>query len=325
LHGYLIRFVESGRDGQAGRRGLRRDLIDEIERALPGARVRAEGGRILVECEEDAAPRLSSLPGITSFSPCQRLRADQVADAAVALAVAELPPGGRFAVRVKRVGTHAFGSRELASAVGQAIGQAVPGSRVDLAAHDLVIGIEVRGDDAYLFREVVPGADRRPTRARVAGEPRFLADQMLGRLAVWLRLLGFDTAEARDRPDSWLLRQARDEARVLLTQDRALSRAGSALTHYVEGRGLDEQLGEVMSAFGLRFDRARLLSRCSRCNRALEPVAAEAVHGRIPPAVRERQREFFRCPGCDRIYWDGDHCRRIMDRLATLRGRGVIA
>ncbi len=323
---YLVRFHEAGRDGQVGRRGQRRDLVQVIERELPGALVSTEGGRILVECEQDAGPVLSSLPGVTSFSPCRRLPVAEVTAAAVELAASALEDGGRYAVRVKRVGQHRFRSRELAAEVGRATSRAVPGARVDLAAPELVIGIEVRGDDCYLFRDVVPGADhRRAPPPPAAGEPRFLADQMLGRLAVWLRLLGFDTAEARDQPDSWLLRQARDEGRVVLTQDRELSRAASASTHYVEARDVEGQLGEVMGAFGLTFDHARLLSRCTRCNRGLEEVAAERVRDRVPPAVRERQHRFYRCPACDRIYWEGDHCQRILARVSTLRARGVIA
>ncbi len=323
---YLVRFHEAGRDGQVGRRGQRRDLVQVIERELPGAHVSTEGGRLLVDCEQDAAPVLSSLPGVTSFSPCRRLPLAEVADAAAELAASVLGQGGRFAVRVKRVGQHRFRSRELAAAVGDVVSRAVPGARVNLAAPELVIGIEVRGDQCFLFRDVVPGADhRRAPPPPIQGEPRFLADQMLGRLAVWLRLLGFDTAEARDRPDSWLLRQARDEGRVVLTQDRELSRAASASTHYVEARDVEGQLGEVMGAFGLTFDHARLLSRCTRCNRGLEEVSAERVRDRVPPAVRERQHRFHRCPACDRVYWEGDHCQRILARVSTLRARGVIA
>jgi uncharacterized protein len=322
---FLVRFAEAGRDGQVARRGVRDDLVQVIACALPDAHVRAEGGRILVEGDEDAAPLLSSLPGVTSFSPCRHLRVAEVIDAAVELAGDALPAGGRFSVRVKRVGDHPFGSRELAASVGHAIGRRVPGAVVDLEAPELAVGIEVRGDDCYLFREVVPGADRRARPARGEGEPRFLADQMLGRLAVWLRLLGIDTSEARDRPDSWLLRAARDEGRVILTQDGALSRAASALTHYVAAHEVDGQLGEVMRAFGLRLDRARLLTRCTRCNRGLEEAAAGDVERRVPPSVREHQRRFFRCPSCDRLYWEGDHCHRIMDRVSTLQERGVIA
>ncbi|HWM87602.1 MAG TPA: Mut7-C RNAse domain-containing protein [Kofleriaceae bacterium] len=322
---HLIRFAEAGRDAQAERRGVRRDLVAEIARNLPGARIAAENGRIVVECETDAAPILAALPGVTSFSPCRRVPLSQLVPAAVAMAAEALPPGGSFAVRIKRVGQHRFRSRELASQLGRAVAQAVPGARVDLDAPDLQLGVEVRGDQCFLFRDVVAGADRAPQPGLAAGEPRFLADQMLGRLAVWLRLLGFDTSEALHRPDSWLLREARDQGRVLLTRDRALSLAGSAATRFVEARDVHGQLAEVIRAFELRFDRARLLSRCTRCNRAIEEVSPEQVAGRVPPPVRERQHRFFRCPSCDRIYWEGDHCARILSRLATLFPPGVMA
>jgi uncharacterized protein len=322
---YLVRFLEAGRDGQTDRQGQRRDLADVIRRELAGARVAAAGGRLFVECAEDAAPLLASLPGVTSFSPCRRLALAELTAAATALAADALPSGGSFAVRVKRVGEHRFRSRDLASELGHAIRAALPDARVSLDAPDLVVGVEVRGDDCYLFRDVVPGVDRSGQSPLPSGEACFLADQMLGRLAVWLRLLGFDTAEGRDRPDSWLLRRARDEGRVLLTRDRALSRAGSAATYYVVARDADGQLAEVIRAFRLRPDRARLLRRCTRCNVLVETIALEAAASRVPPAVRERRPELTRCPSCDRIYWDGDHCQRILDRVAALFGPGVLA
>jgi uncharacterized protein with PIN domain/tRNA(Ser,Leu) C12 N-acetylase TAN1 len=315
---FLVRFAEVGRDGQPGRQGVRRDLGQEIERELPGARVTAPArGRLIVECEEDAGPVLGRLPGVTSYSPCRRVEVGSAARAAAELAAAALPAGGRFAVRIKRVGEHGFRSRDLVAEVARAICDAVPGARVDLAAPDLTVGVEVRGPDCLVFGEVVAGVDRGAPPPRESGEPRFLADQMLGRLAVWLRLLGFDTASWRDRPDSWLQRRARDEGRVILTQDGPLSRAASTATYYVEGRDLDAQLAEVIRAFDLRLDRSRLLSRCTRCNLPIEPVAVDSVEERVPAAVRQRVSEFFRCPSCDQVYWEGDHVRRILARLSS--------
>jgi uncharacterized protein len=316
---YLVRFHEAGRDGQPGRRGLRRDLLDVLASALPSATIEVvAGGRIALDGEGDVEEVLGSLPGVSSFSPCQRLRLDELESAVVSLAIISIPPGSSFAVRVKRVGDQSFGSRDLAARLGCAVGAALPGVRVDLSTPDVTIGVEVRGEDCFLFDRVLPGLDRRGRPpALPPGEVRFLADQMLGRLAVWLRLCGFDTAADLDRPDSWLLRRARDEGRVLLTQDRALSRSSSAATYFVEARAVEAQLDEVIRAFCLRVERARLLSRCTRCNCLIEPIALELVEERVPPAVRERQRQLYRCPTCDRIYWEGDHCQRIFDRLSA--------
>jgi uncharacterized protein with PIN domain len=320
--GYLVRFHEAGRDGQPQRQGLRRDLLGVITSSLPSARLEVlAGGRILVE-GADAAELLASLPGVSSFSPGWRVSLESLEAAVVALASRIVVAGGSFAVRVRRVGDQLFRSRELAARLGGAVGLAVPGARVDLAAPDVTIGVEVRGEDCFLFHEVVHGLDRRGRPARPGGEARFLADQMLGRLAVWLRLCGFDTADGPDRPDSWLLRRARDEGRILLTRDRALSRSGSASCYFVGAREVEAQLDEVIRSFALHIDRARLLSRCTRCNCLIEPVPLDLVVERVPPSVRERQRSFFRCPSCDRVYWEGDHCQRILDRLSAHVGAG---
>jgi uncharacterized protein with PIN domain len=315
---YLVRFAESGRDAQPERQGVRRDLAQVLAAALPGARIATESGRLLVDAGGEAASVLADLPGVASFSPCRRVALGEVAEAAIAAAAEALPRGGSFCVRVKLVGAHALRSRDLAIQVGGAIAARLPGLEVDLRRPDAVIGIEVRGAECFVFHQVVPGVDRCGVTPIPAGEPRFLADQMLGRLAVWLRLLGYDTAQPLDQPDSLLLRLARDEGRVLLTQDAELSRSASAATYYVLARGFEEQLVEVVRGFRLAVDPARLLTRCTRCNRAVDRLAAEEARAQVPAAVQDSHEVFFVCPACRRVYWRGDHCQRILDRLAAL-------
>ncbi len=317
---YLVRFAESGRDAQPERQGARRDLAGVLADALPEARIETASGRLIVESERDAEAVLADLPGIASFSPCRRVAEGELEAAALAVAAEALPDGGTFCVRVKRVGEPHLGSRELAIRIGRAIATGL-GVEVELRRPDAVIGIEVRdGGDFYLFHRVIPGLDRRSTPPPLAGgEPRFLVDQMLGRLAVWLRLLGFDTAQPLDRPDSWLLRLAREEDRILLTQDGPLARANSVPIYYVQARSFEDQLVEVVREFHLAVEPARLLSRCTRCNSPVDRLAAEAARPLVPPAVRDAHEDFFACPSCQKIYWRGDHCERILDRLAGLR------
>lgn len=316
---YLVRFAESGRDAQPERQGVRRDLAAVVAAALPGAHVDTAGGRLIVESERDAEEVLADLPGAASFSACRRVSRDQLAAAVVTASAEALPEGGSFCVRVKRVGSRSSGARALAAELGRAITAARPALAVDLRRPDAVIGVEERAGDFYVFHRTIPGLDRRPAPARPpAAEPRFLADQMLGRLAVWLRLIGYDTAQPLDRPDSWLLRLAREEDRILLTQDAPLARATSAHTYYVNARGFEDQLVEVVRAFDLAIDPGRLLSRCTRCNSRVDRLAAEAARPLVPPAVRDAHEVFFACPSCRRVYWRGDHCERILDRLAGL-------
>jgi uncharacterized protein with PIN domain len=144
-----------------------------------------------------------------------------------------------------------------------------------------------------------------------AAEPRFAVDAMLGRLARWLRLLGFDAWYEADVPDERLVRLALDEQRWILTRDRALPVEWRApRVHVVAAEAPFAQLREVVGAFDLGA-RARLFARCSRCNAELAPLSPAEAEGRVPARVRERHARFLVCPACGRIYWEGTHVERI--------------
>ena len=161
-------------------------------------------------------------------------------------------------------------------------------------------------------------ARRRPLGGGSA--PRFAADAMLGRLARWLRIAGCDVLYQPDVEDGALVRWALDEDRVLLTRDRALPvewRAPRVLV--LESEAPLEQLREVAAACAIDW-RARLFTRCSRCNAALAPAAREDVAGRVPERVHREQRRFLRCPGCERVYWEGSHVARMRRVLEATLG-----
>jgi uncharacterized protein with PIN domain len=147
---------------------------------------------------------------------------------------------------------------------------------------------------------------------------RFFADAMLGRLARWLRVLGFDTAYQPHIDDAQLVQRAVEEGRVVLTRDRALREEWRVSDLYlVEAEGSFEQVREVVRAFSLA-DAVRLFSRCNRCNTGLTKIAREEVRARVPERVFARQHEFRRCPSCGRVYWDGSHTdrmRRAVERI----------
>ena len=143
---------------------------------------------------------------------------------------------------------------------------------------------------------------------------RFLADGMLGTLAKWLRLLGYDTAYDNFAADPELARRARAEGRVLLTRDHELAARRGLRALLIRSEVLEEQVREVVSRFGPPPQPA--LSRCGVCNTVLEPVTPEEVADRVPPYVLQTQTEFRRCPGCGRIYWPGTHVQRMRERAA---------
>lgn len=141
------------------------------------------------------------------------------------------------------------------------------------------------------------------------GAPRFFADAMLGRLARWLRALGYDTEWEAEIADAELVRRGVREGRWILTADRGL-----AEEWWVEGVVLLKpgaplaQLAEVHRLVGLRRD--ALFTRCTRCNHPLRP-AGEQRREELPPAVGVEGRTVAECPGCSRLYWDGSHTARM--------------
>lgn len=154
-------------------------------------------------------------------------------------------------------------------------------------------------------------------------ELRFAADAHLGRLATFLRLLGFDVVYQNDLPDEELARVTAEEGRVLLTRDRGLLKRTAVERGYcLRSDRLEEQLAEVVR----RFDLGRLarpFTRCSRCNGVLVDVAKEAVLARLPPRTRERYDRFQQCEDCGQIYWQGTHLERLRPVLErALGGQG---
>ncbi len=158
-------------------------------------------------------------------------------------------------------------------------------------------------------------------RARPLTEPpRFLADAMLGRLARWLRALGYDAAHDPELDDEALVRLAFEERRTLLTRDRRLCDEWRIQGCVVLGaRKPAGQLREVADRFELDRDwRRRLFSRCMVCNTPLEPAGAEAVDDAVPSGPHAPDGPFARCPACGRVYWEGQHTRRMRRFLARV-------
>jgi uncharacterized protein with PIN domain len=151
-------------------------------------------------------------------------------------------------------------------------------------------------------------------------EPTFIADAMLGRLATWLRILGYDTDYEAHVADDELARRAREARRILLTRDRMLPRQ-QHVTDYLlldSDRPL-EQLRQVIRCYRLDW-RSRLFTRCARCNAALEQIDKRKITGRVPTRVLSERDRFARCMGCDRIYWSGSHVERMRRQLARMMG-----
>ncbi len=157
-------------------------------------------------------------------------------------------------------------------------------------------------------------------RRQALRQPRFVLDVHLGRLAAYLRMLGFDAAYANSAADAELARISAEQKRILLTRDRNLLKH-SAVTHGYWLRETDSrrQAAEVVR----RFDLTRMLepfTRCMACNEPLRPVGKNEVRHRVPTNIAASHEEFRECPACRRVYWEGTHhqrMRRWIEELAA--------
>lgn len=146
---------------------------------------------------------------------------------------------------------------------------------------------------------------------------RFIADTMLGKLARWLRILGYDTLYYREIEDRALLQIAHSQHRWLLTRDAIMARERRPVHYtFVRDDHLWDQLKQVVTELELKVD--RLLMRCLECNEELIPLLKDQVQSLVPEYVYQNQQQFSQCPTCLRVYWAGTHYQRICERLNDL-------
>jgi uncharacterized protein with PIN domain len=154
---------------------------------------------------------------------------------------------------------------------------------------------------------------------------RFILDAHLGKLARYLRMLGFDSLYRNDYSDREIIETARDEKRIILTRDKLLLRSPRVdHGYYIRAVEKHAQLVEVVKKFDL-YSQFRSFSRCMTCNTALSPTPRETIRlGRIDPAIHNCYEEFYFCPSCDKFFWRGSHfdrmeqyIREILDRQSS--------
>jgi len=149
---------------------------------------------------------------------------------------------------------------------------------------------------------------------------KFLADDMVGKLARRLRLAGYDTLYFRHIDDGQMATRARTENRIIITRDRKLADKFHLENVFIVGsEDPAEQFKQVVRAFDLDV-RSRAFSRCLECNELFEPVKKEDYEAEIPPRVYQRHNTFFRCPGCRKLYWRGSHFARLKEILSESQG-----
>jgi uncharacterized protein with PIN domain len=153
---------------------------------------------------------------------------------------------------------------------------------------------------------------------------RFLADAMLGRLARWLRILGYDTDYDKAITEEALIERAIREDRWLLTRDRRL-----VLRKLLRGRhtlldadDVDGQLRQLHRDLAIDLDLTHQRAyRCADCNVAIIAISHDEAVSLVPPFVAEQYRAFLQCPQCRRVFWPGTHWQDLDRRLTAIRAR----
>jgi hypothetical protein len=151
---------------------------------------------------------------------------------------------------------------------------------------------------------------------------KFVADCMLGKLAKWLRILGFDTVYLNKAEDLDLLQIARRQRRALLTKDHALLEAAKDVRSlFIESDDWPDQLVQVLDTYRLR-NSVRPHSRCLACNVNLKIIPKKTARNLVTPFVLEKASSFAICPSCERVYWPGTHFRDMDATIERILRKG---
>jgi uncharacterized protein with PIN domain len=154
-------------------------------------------------------------------------------------------------------------------------------------------------------------------------ESRFIVDTMLGSLARWLRILGYDTTYDRKIEDWQIIKIAKEEERVVVTRDRGLhSRAlrSGLRSVYIDDPGdIPKSLALIALLTGIRLRVDFEKTRCPLCNGDLMKVSKDKVKDKVPARVYSLYNDFWICSRCGNVYWVGSHWKTIEETLKQAR------
>ena len=150
-------------------------------------------------------------------------------------------------------------------------------------------------------------------------EIKFFADNNVGKLAKWLRMMGYDTLFFNGSDDSHMIAIALAEGRVILTRDTQIMRrrvvtSGQLKAILIQGDEPEQQMRQVIDSLNLDCQ-FRPFTICLECNQPLLPRTREQVKDLVPPYVFQTQVQYVECPTCHRIYWRGTHWQAMTKKL----------
>ncbi len=146
-------------------------------------------------------------------------------------------------------------------------------------------------------------------------EKLFALDLMLGKLAKWLRLLGFD-ARMKDLSNPGEVPLLLSRGFIPVTRREKLKETVGVV--FIESDRAFDQLKEVISRLSIDRSGLKMFSRCMVCSAPLSHISKEDAFGGVPDFVFETATDFRKCPECSRIYWAGTHRKRMLERLESI-------
>lgn len=147
---------------------------------------------------------------------------------------------------------------------------------------------------------------------------KFILTKELGRLARWLRILGYDTIYYDKDDKSRLIIISLRDRRVILTRDSKMSRFTGVRMFRITEDDIEKQLAQVVKGLDLDIEEDKTFLRCVDCNEPLVDIKKNKVKDRVPPYVFKTQKEFKMCPSCNKIFWKGTHWQLVKEFLKCL-------
>ena len=157
---------------------------------------------------------------------------------------------------------------------------------------------------------------------RLINELKFIADKNVGKLAKWLRMMGYDTLFFSATNDSHMIATALADNRVILTRDtqivkRRVVTSGRLKVVLLQSDEPERQIHQVINT--LKLDcQFRPFTICLECNQPLVERSKQEVKDLVPPYVFQTQSQYVECPTCHRIYWKGTHWQAMTKKLTKL-------
>lgn len=152
---------------------------------------------------------------------------------------------------------------------------------------------------------------------------KFIIDKMLGGLAKYMLILGFDTLYFSQNDVNRLIETARKECRVILTRNSKLQNSiGLPGFLLITDDQPAKQLRQVVNHFGITIEQDKLFTRCLHCNQKLLKTNAETIKGCVPPYIASYHQKFFLCPQCKKVYWGGSHYKMMQEMIWKILGGG---